>query len=193
MLAEPLMLKLRQSAPGIDIVIQPWHGTDASIAALMSSDTDLATALFDRDVDGLERRQVLYETYVVAMRHDHPAAASFDLDAWLAWPHVLVSGRGDQRSTLDAALGAYERKRRVGLVVPFFHMVPELIAKTDLIAMLPSHSIPPGLRDALAVFEPPIPIEGFALHLAWHMRTATDPAIRHVADIVAQLFAEDAF
>jgi hypothetical protein len=41
-------------------------------------------------------------------------------DVWLAWPHILVSGRGDTSTPLYAELSASALKRRVGLVVPNF-------------------------------------------------------------------------
>jgi DNA-binding transcriptional LysR family regulator len=34
------------------------------------------------------------------------------------------------------------------------------------------------------VFEPPIPIEGFPLHMAWHKRRDSDVAVQHVAELI---------
>ncbi len=187
-LAQPLLTQLRRTAPGIDIIFRPWNGTEASQSALVSGETDLAIALFDRDVRGIERRALLFETYVVAMRHDHPAAAAFDLDAWLAWPHIVVSGRGEARTSVDNALVAIGKERRVGLVVPFFHPVPDLLLGTDFIAMLPRSGVPASIENQFAVFEPPIPVDGFPLHIAWHERKAGDRALRHVIEVVVLIF-----
>lgn len=192
LLAGPLLSDLRTSAPGLDIVFQPWRGAQPAELALFDGDADLAISVFERDVEGLERRQILFETYVVAMRRDHPAAHSFDLERWLEWPHVVVSGRGEARTPLDRNLEAKGRTRRVGLVVPFFHVVPELLVKTDLIATVPSSTVSTELKTALAVFDPPLPVPGFPLHLAWHSRRNGDPALQHVADVVSKLVSHRA-
>ena len=102
--APPLQQELQRSAPGIDLVIQPWHGADAARAALIDGSSDLAVSVFPPAEDDLHRQEVMVEHYVVAMRARHPAAKAFNLKTWLAYPHVLVSGRGDNRSPLDAEL-----------------------------------------------------------------------------------------
>lgn len=183
----PLHDRLGQGAPGIDLVVQPWHGAAAALDLLARGAADLAVSVFPRLDPSFRRRDLLEERYVVLMRHGHPAARRFDLDRWLAYPHILVSGRGDTRGALDDALAREGRSRRVGLVVPSFLMVPPLVAGSDLIAMLPSRCLPAG--PGFAVRDPPIPVEGFPLHLAWHVRRDRDPAVRHVAGLIEDLLA----
>jgi DNA-binding transcriptional LysR family regulator len=170
------------------VVFQPWQGADAAASALRNGDADIAVSVFDRVEDEVERRTLLEETYVVAMRRDHPAAEGFDLDAWLAWPHVVVSGRGEMRTPLDAQLAAMGRHRQVGLVVPSFQLVPDLLACTFLLALMPMHSFRWQSRDVLLGLEPPLPITGFPLHLAWHSRQSADQGLRHVISIIEALF-----
>lgn len=117
------------------------------------------------------------------MREDHPAAGGFTLARWLASAHIVVSGRGEARTPLDAELGRRGLSRRIGLVVPTFGMVAPLLRATEMIAMLPRR-VATGVAGLIA-FEPPIPVEGFTLSLAWHRRRERDPALRHVADRLA--------
>ena len=131
-----------RTAPGVDLVIQPWHGADAAWSALVDGTSDIAVSVFPPAEDDLHREELLSEHYVVAMRVGHPAASAFDLESWLSYPHVLVSGRGDTRTPLDAELAHRGLTRRVGLVVPNFQMVPTLLAGSDMIAMLPSRVLP---------------------------------------------------
>lgn len=182
---EPLHRELQHSAPGIDLVIQPWHGADAARAALMDGTSDLAISVFPSAEDDLHREELLVEHYVIAMHAGHPAAEAFDLDSWLAWPHILVSGRGDTSTPLDVELLHRGLSRRVGVVVPNFQMVPALLRGSDMIAMLPSRVIPDD--GELVCFAPPIPVPGFPLHLAWHRRRAKDNALQHVVRILAGL------
>lgn len=187
-----LLQRLARSAPGIDLVLQPWHGADAALEQLARGQSDLAVSVFPA-VDGAFRRVHLFdETYGVAMRKDHPAAARFTLERWLSHPHVLVSGRGEMTGALDQALARIGRKRRVAVVVPSFALVPPLLAQSDLIAMLPSSCIPRDRR-MFAIRKPPLAVEGFALHLAWHVRREQDPGVRHVGETLRAIFEKGEF
>lgn len=181
----PLQQQLQRSAPGIDLVIQPWIGGNAARAALMDGATDLAISFLPMVDDGLHREELFVEHYLVAMRAGHPAASRFDLETWLAYPHVLVSGRGDTRTPTDDELTKRGLVRRVGVVVPSFQMVPRLLLGSNMIASLPSRILADVV--GLASFEPPIPVEGFPMHLAWHRRREKDVGLRHVADILGEL------
>jgi len=97
---------------------------------------------------------------------------------------VLVSGRGEKHGALDDALVAQGRTRRVGIVVPSFVMVLPLLENSDYIAMLPSRCVTDEHRPRLVTLDPPIPIEGFTLHLAWHARHDGDMAVKHVAQAI---------
>lgn len=181
----PLQRALGETAPGIDLVIQPWHGADAARVALIEGATDIAISVFPGEDEDIYRMELLNEHYVIALRPDHPAIQGFDLDRWLAYPHIIVSGRGEARSPLDAELARIGRSRRVGLVVPSFGMVPDLLRGSDMIAMLPSRVL--SAAGDLSVLPLPIPVSGFPLHLAWHRRREKDKALRHVAKLLTGL------
>ncbi len=189
LIAGALHRALAQSAPGIDLVIQPWHGAPEALESLARGASDIALSVFPTmDETAFHRETLVEEHYVVAMRKDHPAAQRFTLDRWLAFPHILVSGRGDTRTPFDDQLAALGKTRRVGIVVPSFLMVPSLMDDSDLIAMMPSHCLPPEAATRFHVALPPIPVTGFPLHLAWHRRRDKDRAVQHVADEVRTLF-----
>lgn len=189
LIAGPLHRALARSAPGIDLVIQPWHGAPAALETLARGASDIAVSVFPSvDEAAFHRETLIEEHYVVAMRKDHPAAADFSLDRWLAYPHILVSGRGETRSGLDDQLAALGRSRRVGIVVPSFLMVPPLLDDSDLIAMTPAHTLPPDAQARFHIAPTPIPVPGFPLHLAWHRRRDRDRAVQHVAAILRAVF-----
>lgn len=184
----PLQRALQRSAPGIDLVIPPWKGADAARTALIDGAIDLAISVLPGEDDDIHRDTLLNEHYVVALREGHPAADGFNLDRWLDFPHILVSGRGEGRSPLDMEFARIGRSRRVGLVVPSFGMVAELLRGSDMIAMLPSRVV--QLADGLTILPPPIAVPGFALHLAWHRRRTRDAGLQHVVDLVKGLLSE---
>ena len=190
LIAGPLHRALARSAPGIDLVIQPWHGAPAALDSLSRGASDIALSVFPSiDEAAFHCETLLNEHYVVAMRKDHPAAAGFELDRWIAFPHILVSGRGDTRSPLDDKLAALGKSRRVGIVVPSFLMVPPLLEDGDLIAMMPAHTLPPDAAGRFHVVAPPLPVTGFPLHLAWHRRRDKDRAVQHVAGELRKVFS----
>ncbi|RGP36557.1 LysR substrate-binding domain-containing protein [Pseudotabrizicola alkalilacus] len=121
----------------------------------------------------------------MGMRLGHPAIEGFGLDRWLAFPHILVSGKGETRSPFDSELARIGRSRRIGLVVPSFIMVPGLLQETNMIAMLPSRLV--AVRPDQISLPLPIPVAGFPLHLGWHRRRTKDKGLRHVAGLLAQL------
>lgn len=186
LLVEPLLAALAASAPGIDIVLQPWRGNEAAKHALADGSTDLAVSVFPPSDDALRREPLSEESYVVAMRADHPATGNFTLERWLAFPHIVVSGRGEARTPLDTELAKRGLRRRIRLVVPTFGMVAPLLRSTTMIAMLPKRVA--ERATGLAVFEPPVQVEGFALSLVSHRRREHDLVLRHVAERLAALF-----
>ena len=188
MLASPLIEEISRSAPGITIVFKPWQGQEAVTREILDGATDIAIAVLDREIENVEIRKLLDVDYVVAMRRGHPAAAGFTLDAWLAWPHVVVSGRGDLRTPLDAQLAISGRRRRVGLTVSSFQLVPRVLAETDLIAMLPQHSVAAQSEFDLVLHQPPVPVDGFPLHITWHARQNRDAAVQHVVEVIRAVF-----
>jgi DNA-binding transcriptional LysR family regulator len=142
----------------------------------------------DREIENVEIRTLFDVEYVVAMRKGHPAVAAFDLDAWLAYPHVVVSGRGHFRTPLNPQLAVMGYRRRVGLVVPIFQLVPAVLAATDMIAMIPRQSIAAHAHLDLVVFPPPVAVDGFTLNVAWHARQNLDRAVQYVCRIVRETF-----
>ena len=189
-IAGPLHQALARTAPGIDLVIQPWHGAPAALESLARGASDIAVSVFPAiDDTAFHCETLLDEHYVVAMRKNHPAAGDFSFERWLDYPHILVSGRGDTRSSLDDQLATLGSVRRVGIVVPSFLMVAPLLDDSDLIAMMPAHTLPQDAQGRFHVAPPPIPVAGFPLHLAWHRRRDKDRAVQHVADVLRGVFS----
>jgi DNA-binding transcriptional LysR family regulator len=177
-----------ETAPGINLVLHPWGGGSAAVEQLARGSVDLAVSVLPHlSPASFHAEVVSHERYVVAMRRDHPAARGFDLEQWLGWPHLIVSAQGATRTPVDDALAAIGRTRQVDMVVPSFVLVAELLRGSNLIALVPERALPSAADAAIAAFEPPVPIEGFDVHLAWHRRREQDRGVRHVADAVRRL------
>lgn len=186
LLIERCWRDMRESAPGIDLVLLSWRESDEVIDALARDQADIAITVLPQAGSAFRRTELYRDGYCLAMRADHPLIGSVTLENWLAFPHVVVSAKGAKRTPLDDQLALLNKERRVGVVVPGFLMVPPLLRASDLIAMIPC-----GCRqiaDDLFYCDPPLTVEEFPLHLATAARSDGDCAIRHVADLIREHF-----
>lgn len=183
LIVSDLYQALQRTAPGLRLVIYPWTGSQDALDALARGQVEVVVAVVAA-VGASLRKQALRDTrHAVVMRRHHPAAKHFDLEAFLAHPHVQVSGNGDSDGAVDQALARLGRSRRVGVVVPTFQMVPSLVAKSDLIAVLPARCVSEGNPD-LVIFEPPLTVEMAPISLVWHSRHDKDAGVQHVIGIL---------
>jgi DNA-binding transcriptional LysR family regulator len=169
-------LRLRKEAPGIRIGIRTLDG--AAIGGQMErAEVDLALMTAETAPKNLRRRVLFEEKYKTIVRRNHPRVRrTLTLKALAGEEHVVVSPRGGSFSTaIDVALSAAGVTRRVALSAASFLFVPEIIARSDLIAFVPSRLLH-NRADRLAIFESPIKVPGFAISLVWHDRTHAHPA-----------------
>ena len=187
LIARALYPRLQAAAPGLTLAFLPWNGAASALDDMTKGAADLAISLFP-EADGDFRKAVLLrERWPILMRRGHPAAQRFDLDRWLAYPHVLMSGAGETRAPLDERLAALGRARRIGAVAPSFLMAPALVAATDMIAMIPSRCLPSDAPDRFEIAPPPIDMPDFSLHLTWHARRDHDVGVGFVRDLLLEL------
>ncbi|WP_437290859.1 LysR family transcriptional regulator [Sorangium sp. So ce406] len=183
----PLAFQLRREAPGVRLA---WRAIDAVQLADQAErgEVDLAFITPETAPEHLQRRKVLDERYVVIVRRDHPRVSrTVSLDQLCALDHVVVSPRGGGfTGATDAALAALGRERRVLLSVPSFLMVPEIVARSDMAALVPER-VARDRADRLQLLEPPVPVPGFAIAMVWHHRTARHPALTWLRDRVRSL------
>jgi DNA-binding transcriptional LysR family regulator len=183
----PLVAVLRTEAPGIRIA---WRTIDASVltAQMERGEVDLALMTPETAPEPLRMRKLYRERYVAIARAGHPIVqGSLDLDAFCALDHVVVSPQGGGFSgPTDTALEAIGRSRRVVLSAPGFLIVPEIIARSDMIALVP-HRIVGDRSVQLQILEPPLTVQGFEIAMVWHDRTTTHPLQRWLRERIAAL------
>ncbi|MBR9901465.1 MAG: LysR family transcriptional regulator [Rhodospirillales bacterium] len=185
----PLLDVLRRDAPGIKVA---WRTIDTSMldTQMARGDVSLALSTPQTAPETLRMRKIYREEYVAIARCDHPAIGrSLDLDSFCALDHVIVSPEGGGfEGPADDALAALGRKRNVALSAPGFLVVPEIVARSDMIALVPSR-VAQGRTGQIRMFDPPMPVTGFDMALIWHDRTTTHPLHRWLRDRISALIA----
>ena len=187
----PFIAALKPLAPGIRVRIIPESPTTL-FAQTERGEVDIALLTPHSTPPDLHSRALYQEEYVCLMRADHPqAAAPLTLDLFCELEHVLVSWQGDSfRGVTDDALATLGRSRRVGLSVSSFLVLPEVLAVSDMIAVVPRRLA--KMASGMKISPPPLPVPGFTKSMAWHERSHRDPAQQWLRELLHQTAQQEA-
>lgn len=118
---------------------------------------------------------LLEEEFRMAQRKGHPRGErEATLEEYAALEHVIVSGDGGGfRGFIDDILAAQGLRRRVGVSVQYYSLVPLLLQATDLVCTLPARFLD---RYSNVLVSTPLPFETrrFDLFSTWHSRFDSD-------------------
>ncbi len=172
----PLLGRLLRAAPGVRIAVREAPHS-RMLRQLESGTIDLGLLAMESVPERLHHRILFKERYVLVARKRHPALKRrLTIDTLAGLEYVIVSYEGGGfRGVTDAALERRGRKRRVALSVPHFLFVPEVVARTDLVAMLPSRLVNDRF-DQLQILPPPLEIPSYEMAMIWHERSHLEPA-----------------
>jgi len=197
-----LVRRLEAEAPGVSVRVRPLLTRDPR--GLLSADLDLAIGYFPGAIaalgtaamqDGtpppIEHERLYESVYVCVMRAGHPlASAALDLDRYCGARHLLVTFSGRPFGFVDEALAAIGRHRRVVLTVNQFFTAGQVVARTDLLTVLPFHFVPStGIADQLVTRVLPMELPVVHVDQLWHQRHNARPAhawLRHAVAAAAR-------
>ncbi|WP_058970992.1 LysR family transcriptional regulator [Type-D symbiont of Plautia stali] len=171
----PALNLIRDAAPRSRMAVFTLNPPQVA-QQLEKGELDLVFHTGDNAPPTLHQRKLFSERYVLAGQRDHPQLQQPPtLDQFCQLEFVLISpdGGGFSAAT-DSALAKLGRKRRVALSVPHFLFMLEVLASSDLVAVVPERLVrnTPYLR----VCTPPLEIPGFDILMLWHQRLHRDPA-----------------
>lgn len=169
---------LRREAPGIDLVTR-FLGDEVE-RAIQAREVDVAFGARLRALSGVARDDVRTDPMVVVLRRGHPATRRrLTPESFAALDHVLVTPRGLPGSAMDSALESLGLSRRVVLRLPHFAAAAHVVARTDLVVMMPAGFAELVRRDAgLVTLATPVPIAAFTFAIAYAAAAENDPAHR---------------
>jgi DNA-binding transcriptional LysR family regulator len=178
---------LERQAPGVRLAVRPLD-LHTVAKQMETGEVDLCITGLQNAPAGLHQQALYKESMVSVVRRKHPGVgARLTLDKFCSLDHILVSVRGSGFSArIDDALAKLGRKRHARLAVPHFLLVPEIVARSDMIGALPER-LARGYANKLRIFEPPLEIEGFTVGQIWHERNQREPAQLWLREVLLEL------
>lgn len=167
---------VRTRAPKLDLRFVPNAVDDAE--RLRSGATDISIGIYGELPPELKTRVIITDRLVCVVRAEHPTVRKrLSLEQFVKLEHVQVAPRGQPGGYVDQLLAERGLERRVARAVPYFQVALSLTASADYVLTI-SERIAKALGPSLGleIFEPPIPLEPFALSMVWHPRFDGDPA-----------------
>jgi DNA-binding transcriptional LysR family regulator len=185
-LAPSLVTAVISAAPGIRLDLRPIGLRDMPVL-LDRGELDLAIGTFDDVGERFARAPLLEDSFVVAMRRDHPAARRELTEKALAsLSYLEISSSGEDTSFVDQWLGTR------GLARNITHRAPRLsaaaiLASTDMVAML-SRRLAEHWVQTSGLSTCKLPFASPVIHtsMLWHRRFDDHPAHLWLRKLVQQ-------
>ena len=189
--AMPLVLALRQSAPGVRIALRHYIPEQLE-PQLASGEIDLAIVTPESRHAQLRTRHLFDEDYVLVGRRGHPALnGELSMQAFAQLEQVIVSPSGGGFTTpIDDALATFGLQRRVVMSAASFLFVPQIVAISELVALVPRRLLQQVMTERLSQAEVPWLVEQFEVSLIWHERNHGHAGQRWVREAILGLVKE---
>jgi len=148
--------------------------------------------------DSLRSSFLFRERYACICRREHPIMDQvtdgvIPMEAFLAWPHTMITVFGGRSGLVDRVLKERGTERHIALRLPYFSTAPMIVARSDMLLTLPARTARHFAETAnLEQLRPPIEIEKFGYCQVWHPRTENDPAMIWLRQLVSAAFRNSA-
>ena len=163
-----------------------------AIELLESGNADVAVGPYTNHYDQL-RSALLYEAqFACAIRSDHPMAReTLTLESFAAIPQIGVAQRGDPSGQIDRVLAKSGLKRRIAFTVPHYLTVPFLLARTDLIAVIPTKLVERfGAKENICIADAPFARVTVQTTLLWANSAHDNPANIWLRSVMTNIVQE---
>jgi DNA-binding transcriptional LysR family regulator len=188
-LAPSIVTAVLSAAPGIGLDLRPSGLRDIP-ALLDRGEHDLAVGTYDDVGERFAQAPLLEDSFVVAMRRNHPALRRpLTLETLAGLPHLEISSSGEDPSFVDQRLDARGLSRNIT------HRAPRLsaaaiLAATDMVAVLSRRLAEHWKRTyGLSSCELPFASPTIRIGMLWHRRFDGQPAHRWLRGVIQQAAA----
>ncbi|MGC3983272.1 MAG: LysR family transcriptional regulator [Pseudorhodoferax sp.] len=172
-----LVERLAREAPGIQVAtVRADRGHLEE--DLRSGELDLALDIVLPLTAEIRRQPIGASELVVLARAGHPVIGpGFDMDAYLAQEHVLVTGRRRGVGLEDVALGRLGMQRQIRVRCQRHGAARAIVARTDLLAtMSRTQAVLDDAHAGIQVLALPVALPALETFLYWHASADADPA-----------------
>jgi len=185
---------LAQTAPGVRIgFVTATRAMVPDIEQHMASgQVDLIISRRSSFSDRLHVRPLHDESFVCAMRWDHPyRKKQLTLKDFVAMQHVIVLPLGGEfDDATDDILRQMGLARRTVVSVPSFLVAERVLRGTDFVSVFPA-TLARGMMSSLKSYPLPYTLPRIEFGMAWHVRTHLSPLHRWVRDRISEVLAAD--
>ena len=190
MLVPRLLNRLKQVAPGVRLEVLDL-GPQAE-RLLKAGEADLALGFTVELQSGFFQKKLLREEFVCMVRKSHPSLGrQMTRKQFTSEPQVAAIVAGTAHWILYKALEDKGIKVTIGLQVSSFLNFAQIVANTDLVALVPFHFGKLLAREGLVkLLQPPVALPPLILKQYWHERHHRDEAGRWLRELIAELFLE---
>jgi DNA-binding transcriptional LysR family regulator len=185
-----LVNRLRRVAPGV--LIEAERISSDSPRRLESGEIDLAVGFMPQLEAGFYQQTLFQQDFVCLAARDHPRIRDkAGRRAFMAEGHIVVTTSGTGHAIVDKVLAQQGIERRIVLKVPSFLGVARLVARTELLVIVPRR-----LGETLArqedvrMLEPPVALPPFEVKQHWHERFHADAGNAWLRATLAELLRD---
>ncbi|YCI12498.1 LysR family transcriptional regulator [Pseudomonas sp. Z2-11] len=185
-----LLHRLRIEAPGTTLVVR--RADQWQMCQLLASGEITIGISHTLELPANARRKALRPIRPMLLRADS-RPGELTLDEFCRRPHAVVSSMGHVIDDSDRALSQMERQRRVVLSVPQFSALPVLLARSEMIAIVPDYVARAMAQTTGLRAEPaPIRLPERELSMVWRGTSHNDPGERWLRSRCCAFIGEQA-
>jgi DNA-binding transcriptional LysR family regulator len=172
-----LVASVTGAAPRTQLRFVAQAHKDAS--ALREERADIEIGVLGESGPEIRVQTLLRDRFVGVVAAAHPLACvrSVDVEAFVGYPHVVVSRRGVVDGPIDQALRVRGQTRRIAALVSSFPAALALARGGPFVACVPERQTRQG-RDGMHTFALPVETAGVTVSMMWHPRVEHDAAHR---------------
>jgi DNA-binding transcriptional LysR family regulator len=189
----------------LDLVLQ--RAPHCAIRSVFPQPSQLASDLDSGQIDvaigyfpmltskHFRQRRLNTQQFSALIRADHPRrAAKLSMADFSSLGHAVVQPEGRSQEVLERFLARKKIERKVAVLTSHFLSIPLLVARSDLISVVPRPIATyfAAMSPGLAVAELPFELTGFDLKQHWHQRFDNDPRHKWLRQQLAGLFTRPA-
>lgn len=192
LIVAPLIRRLATEAPGVAVQLLPRAAEPATM--LRRGEVDLVIEPVEVMNDATLACDSLFvdRWRCCVWEGNGRVGDDLDLETYLSLSHVVYSmGAGQPISLVDRYLESIDLRRNVELRVESFLLAPILLQGTELVTLVLERALPHVGRTAdIRVLDPPVDIPPIVETMWWSPSRTTDPILRWVRGVVADVARE---